>query len=466
MTAIDTSFNPAISSARLAQCDDLTREIAQAFLGAGSTSSLQRLLAGSGDVFQIKAQGTTAGAKVDTKGAKTIGDRPPGTAGPHEKYGHTGESPAEGAAAQANYYVPVEQLGQVQLVSADGKMQTKPLSGATLKRYVDERRQRDPAGAAEFIKNHGLVEGSNGALLVPAQSQSSALLASLVPGLAENPAAASAASVSQRTSWALPVMGGLMGLMTGGFGSAAAGATLGFFGAKALKAASSGMSGGGLAPAFAGMSGTGVLGGMGSGSWGSSAFMSTLMGIGGMEHHMRRQMASLARESASDSLIAMTQNPGIPIEDLIGLFMAHMGDLYDQKLREKIEETARAEKREEHRTRVKDSSDREVAMTRATGGVASMLGGSLSMIPGVGQIAAVVGAGAGLVMNAKANMQAAKTDAQLMMEDAAQGHTKSSTILMQEVQILMNKWKQVNELFSNLIKALHDMAMTPIRNLR
>ncbi|MBI3179341.1 MAG: hypothetical protein HYZ27_06740 [Deltaproteobacteria bacterium] len=463
MTAIDTSFNPAITSARLAQVDDLTRQIALAYLGTGNTASLQQILAGSGDVFQLKAQAT----KVDTKGVVTIGDRPPGTAGPHEKYGHSGVSAANAAAVQGQYYLPAEQLGRVQLVSPDGKMQTKPLSGATLKKYVDERRQKDPAGAAEFIKNHGLVEGSNGALLVPVQSQSSALVANLVPGIAGNPAAASAAGVAQRTSWTLPVMGGLFGLMTGGFGGAAAGATLGFFGAKALKAASGGMSAGGLAPAFAGMSGAGVLSGLGSfGSWGGSGFMSTLMGMGGMEHHMRRQMASLARESASDSLIAMTQNTGIPIEDLIGLFMAHMGDLYDQKLREKIEETARAEKREEHRTRVKDASDREVAMTRATGGMAGMLGGALGMIPVVGQVAAVVGAGASLAANAKANMQAATTDAQLMMEDAVQGHTKSSTILMQEVQILMNKWKQVNELFSNLIKSLHDMAMTPIRNLR
>ena len=37
---------------------------------------------------------------------------------------------------------------------------------------------------------------------------------------------------------------------------------------------------------------------------------------------------------------------------------------------------------------------------------------------------------------------------------------------MQKVQMLMHKWKQLNEMLSNLMKAMHDMAMTPIRNVR
>jgi hypothetical protein len=54
----------------------------------------------------------------------------------------------------------------------------------------------------------------------------------------------------------------------------------------------------------------------------------------------------------------------------------------------------------------------------------------------------------------------------LRIKDALNGNTKSSTILMQEVQMLMHKWKQMNEMLSNLMKAMHDMAMTPIRNMR
>ena len=39
-------------------------------------------------------------------------------------------------------------------------------------------------------------------------------------------------------------------------------------------------------------------------------------------------------------------------------------------------------------------------------------------------------------------------------------------MLMNEVQLLMQKWKQINEMVSNLLKNMHDMNMTPIRNLR
>ena len=52
------------------------------------------------------------------------------------------------------------------------------------------------------------------------------------------------------------------------------------------------------------------------------------------------------------------------------------------------------------------------------------------------------------------------------VKDSMDGNMKSSTVLMQEVQMLMHKWKQLNEMLSNLMKSLHDMAMTPIRNMR
>jgi len=42
---------------------------------------------------------------------------------------------------------------------------------------------------------------------------------------------------------------------------------------------------------------------------------------------------------------------------------------------------------------------------------------------------------------------------------------KSSTILMQEVQILTQKWKQMTELSSTLLKTLHDTAMSIIRRI-
>lgn len=40
------------------------------------------------------------------------------------------------------------------------------------------------------------------------------------------------------------------------------------------------------------------------------------------------------------------------------------------------------------------------------------------------------------------------------------------TITPDEQQLLIQQWKQQNELLSNIMKSMHDMAMTPIRNMR
>jgi hypothetical protein len=49
---------------------------------------------------------------------------------------------------------------------------------------------------------------------------------------------------------------------------------------------------------------------------------------------------------------------------------------------------------------------------------------------------------------------------------AGDGKAKSAVVVANEVQFLMQQWKQMNDLVSNLSKTMHDMAMTPIRNLR
>ncbi|MEO0814971.1 MAG: hypothetical protein AAFY60_19080, partial [Myxococcota bacterium] len=52
------------------------------------------------------------------------------------------------------------------------------------------------------------------------------------------------------------------------------------------------------------------------------------------------------------------------------------------------------------------------------------------------------------------------------LDSKLEGETPSQTVLMQELQYLTHQWQQINELVSNMSKSLHDMAMTPIRNLR
>ncbi|MEE8408303.1 MAG: hypothetical protein V3T05_01735, partial [Myxococcota bacterium] len=216
--------------------------------------------------------------------------------------------------------------------------------------------------------------------------------------------------------------------------------------------------------ALGGLGGMGALGGLGGLGGGGSGIMGSLggfagsamggiglgfAGLEGMAFNMKKQMRASAQAFGDQMLIGMINNPGIPIEDMIFMFMAHMGDKYEQKLRDKMEEAARAEKRSTEREREQDR-------VRFLGGIVSAAGGGLlGLIPGVAM--AAQGAGMAIQMAGQGR---------IMMKDALAGHTKSSTMLMQEVQMLTHKWKQINELMSNLLKTLHDMAMTPIRNMR
>jgi hypothetical protein len=365
---------------------------------------------------------------------------------PSQQYSQAAQKAGSGAA------VPIEQAGKIHIVTEDGKtaMGLKP---AEFTKWADERlncgNPKIEAQTQKFLDANGIVKTTNGNYLVQMQPEQAAMQAAFPGNTTKNPVSSGILGTLQNSSWLLPTMG----FATGGVG----GLVMGLLGAKALKASAGAMTGdmGSLAPALLGAGGSGAsyMGTIGgSASWGSAATVMGVMGLDGMAYNMKKQMASYAQEAKMDSLIAMTNNPGIPIEDLIAMFMAQMADTYDQKLRMKMEETARAEKREQERTREKEAGDFKAGMV-------SGIGSALSMIPVVGTAAAVAGQVAGNVIRQT-------TDAKIALKDALQGNTKSSTILMQEIQILMNKWKQMNELLSNLSKTLHDMAMTPIRNLR
>ncbi|OGQ89096.1 MAG: hypothetical protein A2289_22780 [Deltaproteobacteria bacterium RIFOXYA12_FULL_58_15] len=170
----------------------------------------------------------------------------------------------------------------------------------------------------------------------------------------------------------------------------------------------------------------------------------------GMAFHMKTQMRRMAYKAQDNAMRAMINNPGIPIEDLIFMFMSYMTDRYDQKLRDKMEESVRAETRENERERLKEKGNFLGGLVAASGsGLVGMLN-------------------PGLAMGAQMGGQAIRTyyDGKIAMQDAVGGYTKSSTQLANEVQMLMNKWKQMNEMMSNLMKAMSDMAMTTIRNIR
>ncbi len=376
-------------------------------------NGLQQCLSGTGHADRLlgKAQDSYrfggAGQKAaDTVNASTLGQ--PSTAGPHTNYSHQAQQ------TQGTYYVPMENVGRIHSLG-------KPLSGADLAQALDKA---TPEKRAAFMQKHGIVQNPQGGYMLPVQ-QTSAGFQSFAPSANANPVGSSTFDMLQRNSWMMPVMGFVGGGLPGLIGGLIMG--------KALKSTAAAFSSTGnlMAPGVGGNIG-------GVGSWGALASGAQMLGLEGMAFTMKKQMKSFAEDFKDQSLINMINNPGIPIEDLIFLFMAHMADKYEHKLREKMEETALAEKRERERERKQD--------------MGRMLGGIASLVPGVGPL---IGSAIQMGINKE-----------IEIKDALNGNTKSSTILMQEVQMLMQKWKQLNEMLSNLSKSLHEMAMTPIRNLR
>ncbi|MBI5509371.1 MAG: hypothetical protein HY903_11520 [Deltaproteobacteria bacterium] len=381
---------------------------------------------------------------------------------PSEKYSQARE--------QAGQFVamPLEKAGKIHIVEEGGKEGSKAkalaLEPKAFTKWVDERMNcGDPkivGQTKKFLEANGIVKTDSGKYMVHLMPEAGAYN-NLFPGMGNNAVGSNVFSTLQNSSWVLPMLGigagAAGGYMMGGKGGAAVGAlgTLPMMAVAAL-ALKSTAGGGALAPGLVGLGGAGAAGYLGNfgsaAGWGLGATAMGLAGMDGMAYNMKKQMRSYADQSKMDSLIAMCNNPGIPIEDLIAMFMAQMADTYENKLREKLEETARAEKRENEREREKDQG-------RMVSSSISALGSMAAIIPGVGTGVAMAAQAGGMFYNQY-------TDAKIAAKDAAGGHTKSSTILMQEVQILMNTWKQVNELLSNLAKTMNDMAMTPIRNLR
>lgn len=161
----------------------------------------------------------------------------------------------------------------------------------------------------------------------------------------------------------------------------------------------------------------------------------------GMQFQLRKQMRSVASNFGDSNMIAMINSPGISIESLIYYFMAYMSDKYEDKLREKMEEVVIQEQRERRMQQRRDAAE--------------MIGGILS-IGGVfnpaGQVASMGVKAFGEFVNG--------VDASLS------GSSKSTTVLMQEVQILIQNWKMIMDMTSNVSKTLHEMAMTAVRNIR
>ena len=233
----------------------------------------------------------------------------------------------------------------------------------------------------------------------------------------------------------------MMNKMSGAMGAGAVGGPAG-----GMMPMAAGMtSAGAMMPMAAGMSAGGNLGGLTNFG---------MVGFEGLNFKMRSMMRDIASNYKDDALISMINDKGMSIEDLIAYFMAYMSEKFEEKLREKMEETALAEKRERQRDlRKKEGETKSGLLT----GVLTIAGGAIG-----GPAGAMIGAQMGNMGAQYMDQQRMQNDA---MDSAINGETKSSTILMQEIQILTQKWKQVVELYSELSKMLHDMAMSVIRKI-
>ena len=381
-----------------------------AFMRQLSPQQMAQFRGRAADAYQL---GPQQGTTIDAQGNVTLGSQP-STASPHTAYSQQAFQTA------GTYAVPLETVGTIRTTG-------KPFSGQHLANCLD---QATPERRARFMEKHGIVQEKDGTYLLPVQDATGQFSA-IAPGQGGNPIGQSTFNVLQKSSWLAPVLGFVGGGIPGLIGGAVM--------ARSLKSVSGGMTAPGLMHIGSGATPGGYVGDIaGVGGYGGLAAGAQMLGLDGMAFSLRKQMRSYCEDFKDQSMIGMIHNPGIPIEDLIFLFMAYMGDKYEQKLRDKMEEAAIAEKREREREREQDK--------------ARMLGGIASLVPGVGPL---IGSAIEMGVNEK-----------LRIKDALNGSAKSSTVLMQEVQMLMHKWKQMNEMLSNLMKAMHDMAMTPIRNMR
>lgn len=315
-----------------------------------------------------------------------------------------------------------------------GKVKT--LSGDKLTRQLEKMRSSDPAAHKKFLADNNM-KLTDGVYRVPGSAVRvvSTGKGGGAGGRSSGGSASTGAGLSSISPWAA---GGL-GLLGGG----AVGAFTAYNGAKtynSIASASNGVSAGGGA-------------GGGSALASTAAAIATAAGVStdGLQFRLRAQMSSVAREARHDSMIGMF-NSGMPIEDLIFMFLMHMSETYEDKLKEKMEEAMIAEKLQERQQRRTEQANQAAGMIEAAGAAA----GSIPFYGAFVQAGAA--ASAGVVRQAASSLN--------QVEAGLNGGMKSGTTLANEVQMLMHKWKAMTELASNLIKAMHDMQMTPIRNIR
>jgi hypothetical protein len=394
----------------------------------------------------------------------------PATAGPHDNYSHYLTQAGSG-------YSQIQPEAKLVLPSGI------EVKGKTMAKFLDLRNKLDPKGAAAFMAKNGIVRLGDG----------NYVMESTRVGL-RGDASGVTAPKTGLPSWAPAVAGGA-GLLLGGLPLAvtaflgttvaskvmanknAAGNATAAGNASAATNASAAVNAGAATSVASGAlsvnamannaTNMGVMGNTAAaakiGALGTQATLASAAGQEGLAAKLRFQMHSIAQEQGDNQMIAMIQSGGMPIEDLIFYFMAHMCDDFEQKLKDKMEEQLQQKK-------VEDQNDRNTAQHAQTANLEKAGGNAVGGIVGT-IFGGLVGGGIGQAIGGTVGQVAASGETNKAQQEnetnsAINGNAKSSTVLASEVEMLTDKWKRMTEMMSNLMKTMHDMAMTPIRNLR
>jgi len=408
--------------------------------------------------------------KAATTSRAPVSSTGPATAGPRATYSQQGaEAGVSFAHLERNMVVTLPDGSSIGGKELSDSLEKSFSSKEAGKKEVTEKFMRDNGivrrGKADFVLDESKVTVGSVRESAPASSS----------GFSWKTAAGVAAGAAMMTGpvglmLGLPVVAGLFlsnkvkQLVSGAPGLGGIGGALGV-GPLGVGGAALGIGGlGSVAGAVRSSSATAIVGAGGASALQAGAGLTGLQSMGrtasmlgmstdGLEFKMRAQMKAIAADQGDNQMLSMLDNKNMPIEDLIFYFLAYVCEKFDDKLRSKMEEQLMQEKVD----RRIEANKQEGANIKSQGKV---LGGLVSLIPGVGTIAgAAISQGVDMAIDKGV---AAKNE----VDSALNGTGKSSTMLANEVQVLTNKWKQMTEMLSNIIKTLHEMAMTPIRNIR
>ncbi len=183
-------------------------------------------------------------------------------------------------------------------------------------------------------------------------------------------------------------------------------------------------------------------------------------GLMNLETRMKRLMHRQATLQGDGEMVRMLTSSNMPIEKLIAMWALKNCRRYEQELRDKMLAA------EDARQREKQEKLQEEARGGGIGGMVSGLLGTVAPIAGMalgGPIGGIVG---GMVGQAGSGLMQSMFTGGNLMGDPNGKPPESAAALQLEVQMALEEWKRSYELASNILKSLHDMAMTAINNTR